>query len=244
MRAITYARVSTDAQERDGTSLDTQERACQEFARTQGWLVVESVRDAASGFSLDRPGIVRVRQLLRQGVADVVIAYAVDRLSRNQNQIGVMFDEIQQAGARLEFVTERFEDTAVGRFILAARAFVGEVEREKMSERTTRGKIERARSGRMPQGFGRGCYGYVYLPKLGRREIEPFQAEVVRRIFTRYTELRSFDRVSHELNEGGITTFEDRRWHPIGVKRVLQNESYIGRLVYRRTRWIKVRGQG
>ena len=47
------------------------------------------------------------------------------------------------------------------------------------------------------------------------------QAEVVRRIFTRYTELRSFDRVSHELNEASITTFEDRRWHPIGVRRIL-----------------------
>src|SRR5215208_4706866 len=199
MRAIVYSRISTDAQERDGTSLDTQERACLDFARQQGWRVVESVRDAASGFSLDRPGIEWVRQLLRAGIADVVIAYAVDRLSRNQNQIGVIFDEIEQAGARLEFVTERFEDTAVGRFVLAARAFVGEVEREKMGERTTRGKIERARSGRIPQAFGRGCYGYVYLPKLGRRDVEPFQAEIVRRIFQRYAETRSFDRVCYDL---------------------------------------------
>src|SRR3954452_11893073 len=151
MRAITYARVSTDAQERDGTSLDTQERACLDFARAQGWLVIESVRDAASGFLLPPVGIERVRERLRAGAADVVVAYAVDRLSRNQNQIGVIFDEIQQAGARLEFVTERFEDSAVGRFILAARAFVGEVEREKIVERTTRGKLERARSGRIPQ---------------------------------------------------------------------------------------------
>ena len=35
MRAIVYSRVSTDAQERDGTSLDTQERACLDFARQQ-----------------------------------------------------------------------------------------------------------------------------------------------------------------------------------------------------------------
>src|ERR671917_1796109 len=212
MRAIVYARVSTDAQERDGTSLDTQERACLQFAREQGWRVVEAIRDAASGFSLDRPGIETLRQLLRTGTVDVVVAYAVDRLSRNQNQIGVLFDEIQQAGARLEFVTERFEDTAVGRFILAARAFVGEVEREKMGERTTRGKIERARSGRIPQAFGRGCYGYAYNPATGRREIEPFQAEVVRRVFRRYAETRSFDRVSHELNQDGITTFDGGRW--------------------------------
>jgi hypothetical protein len=96
MRAIVYSRVSTDAQERDGTSLDTQERACMDFARQQGWRVVEAIRDAASGFSLDRDGIERVRELLRAGLVDVVIAYAVDRLSRNQNQIGVIFDEISR----------------------------------------------------------------------------------------------------------------------------------------------------
>src|SRR6266542_5445834 len=222
MRAITYARVSTDAQERDGTSLDTQERACLELARDQGWVVVESVRDASCGFSLDRPGIARVRQLLRAGVADVVIAYAVDRLSRNQNQIGVMFDEIQQAGAKLEFVTERFEDTAVGRFILAARAFVGEVEREKMSERTSRGKLERARSGRIPQAFGRGCYGYTYNPSTGQREIEPYQAEIVRRMFQRFTETRSFSAVSNELNDEEIPAHRGPRWYPLTIRNMLR----------------------
>ena len=95
MRAIVYSRVSTDAQERDGTSLDTQERACLQFAHEQGWRIVEEIRDAASGFSLDRPGIERVRRVLREGGADVVVAYAVDRVSRNQNQIGVRFDEVQ-----------------------------------------------------------------------------------------------------------------------------------------------------
>ena len=73
--------------------------------------------------------------MLRDSTVDIVVSYAGDRLSRNQNHIGVLFDEVEQAGARLEFVTEKFEDTAIGRFILAARAFIGEVEREKISER-------------------------------------------------------------------------------------------------------------
>ncbi|MGE4056979.1 MAG: recombinase family protein [Vicinamibacterales bacterium] len=243
MRAILYSRVSTDAQERDGTSLDTQERACTEFARAQGWQVVESVRDAASGFSLDRPGIERVRRLLRDGGADVLLAYAIDRLARNQQKLAVLVDEVEEAGARLDFVTERFEDTAVGKLILSVRAFAAEVEREKISERTLRGKLERAKSGRIPQAFGRGCYGYVYNPATGQREIEPYQSEVVRRIFTRFTELRSFDRVCTELRRDRITTFEGGRWYPIGVRRVLENESYVGRLVYRRSRWIKTRGR-
>ena len=91
LRAIVYSRVSTDAQERDGTSLDTQERACEEHVRANDWVLVESIRDTASGSSLDRPGIEKLRLLLREGTVGVVVAYDVDRLSRNQNQIGVLF---------------------------------------------------------------------------------------------------------------------------------------------------------
>lgn len=238
MRALVYSRVSTDAQERDGTSLETQERAGLEHARGAGYHVPECIRGTASGYSLDRPGIERVRQLLRSGAVDVVIAYAVDRLSRNQNHIGVLFDEVEQAGARLELVTERFEDTAVGRFILAARAFIAEVEREKIAERTMRAKLERARSGRIPQAIGKGTYGYVYNPATGKREIDPFQAEVVRRIFQRYADCRSFTAVARELNKEGIPSFTGGRWYPLTVRRMLTNESYVGRLIFRRTKWV------
>jgi hypothetical protein len=37
--------------------------------------------------------------------------------------------------------------------------------------------------------------------------------------------------------------FDGGRWYPIGVRRVLENESYVGRLIYRRSRWIKARGK-
>lgn len=180
MRAIVYTRVSTDAQERDGTSLETQVRACLDYAAAAGWSVVATVRDAASGFSLERPGMTRVRDGMRLSEFDVVLAYAVDRLSRHQNHIGVLFDEAEGWGVKFEFVTERFEDTAIGRFILAARAFTAEVEREKIAERTMRGKAERARAGKIPQATGKGIYGYRYNPATGRREIDLAQAAVVR----------------------------------------------------------------
>jgi site-specific DNA recombinase len=242
MRALIYSRVSTDAQERDGTSLDTQERACVELALAAGWQVVECIRDAASGYTLERQGIERVRQLLLRGSVDRVVVYAVDRLSRNQNHIGVLFEEVQQADARLEVVTERFEDTAIGRFILAARAFTAEVEREKIAERTMRGKRERARSGRIPQAMGRGCYGYTYDQRSGARQVDELQAEVVRRIFRRYNESRSFSSVSNELNDAGIPALGGGRWYPLTIRRILLNESYAGRLYYGRTRWVTARG--
>jgi site-specific DNA recombinase len=240
-RALVYCRVSTDAQERDGTSLVTQERACTEYAKSKGWLVIDAVCETASGYSLDRPGITRVRQLLAQGAVDVLVSYAVDRLSRNQNQIGVVFDEVERAGAKLDFVTENFEDTAVGRFILAARAFGAEVEREKILERTTRGKLERARSGRIPQAMGRGTYGYSYNPQTGKREIEPAHVDVLRRIFQRFTEVRSYGAVSRELNDDNIPALGGGRWYPLTIRRILMNESYTGRFLFRRTQWVRTR---
>ena len=231
MRAIVYCRVSTDAQE----------QACLQHAQGNGWQVVECVRDARSGFTLDRLGIERLRRLLREGAVDVLVAYAVDRLSRNQNHIGVLFDEVEQAGARLEFVTEKFEDTAVGRFILAARAFIGEVEREKIAERTMRGKVERARSGRLPQATGKGIYGYRYNPQTGKRDINGFQAAVIHRIFQRYAETRSFSAVSSELNEASIPSFSSGRWYPLTVRSILTNETYTGRTIFRRTKRIRAR---
>ena len=150
MRVIVYSRVSTDAQERDGTSLDTQERACLDFARQPGWRVVETIRDTASGYTLDRPGMKRIRRLIRDGAADVVLSYAVDRLARNQTKLAVLLDEAEEAGIILECVTEKVEDSPLGKLVMSLRAFAAEVEREKMGERTTRGKIERARTGRMP----------------------------------------------------------------------------------------------
>ncbi|MEZ4503582.1 MAG: recombinase family protein [Dehalococcoidia bacterium] len=241
MRAIIYSRVSTDAQERDGTSLDTQERGCLELAEVRGWSVVGCVRDSASGYSLDRPGIEEVRQRLRTADADVVVAYAVDRLSRNQNHIGVIFDEVEQAGAQLEFVTERFEDTAIGRFILAARAFIAEVEREKIAERTMRGKEERARSGKIPQATGAGIYGYRYDPASGQRVVDLVQAQVVRQIFTDFVANGTCHGIAKRLNAEGIAAFGGGRWYAPTVRRMLLNETYTGRTIYRRTVAKKVR---
>ena len=115
VRALVYSRVSTDAQEQDGTSLVTQERECVEYAQAKGWTAVECIKDTASGSNLDRPAIERVRQLLSQGVVDVVLAYTVNRLSRNQIHTAVLLDDIEKIGATLEFVTEDFENTPVGR---------------------------------------------------------------------------------------------------------------------------------
>ena len=56
MRAIIYLRVSTDAQVREGTSLETQERECIDYAQAKGWTVTGIFRDVASGVRLSGRG--------------------------------------------------------------------------------------------------------------------------------------------------------------------------------------------
>ena len=236
MKAIIYSRVSTDAQERDGTSLDTQERACADYAAEQGWAVVRRIRDTDSGALLERDGLTELREALRHGTADVIVAYAVDRLSRSQNHIGLLFDEFEGAGVTMAFVTERFEDTAVGRFILAARAFIAEVEREKIAERTMRGKEERARSGRIPQATGRGMYGYRYDSDTGRRVINREQGAVVRRVFEDFAGGASILGITNALNEAGTLSFTGRAWSAWTVKNMLRNPAYAGRTIFKRTK--------
>ena len=129
MRAIIYLRVSTDAQVREGTSLETQERECIDYAQAKGWTVTGIFRDVASGASLDRPGIEQARRAVRDGACEVLIAYAVDRLAREANHLGMLLDEAEQADVRLEFVTEDFDQTATVQSILAARVLIAEIEK-------------------------------------------------------------------------------------------------------------------
>ena len=244
MRTIVYSRVSTDAQADEGTSLDTQERANLECVEEAGGTVIRTIRDTASGSSLERPGMAEVRRLMRDGECEVVLAYALDRLSRNQHHIGVLFDEAETVGVRLEFATEEFEDTAIGKFIVAARGFVSEVEREKIAERTMRGKAERARNGRLPQGTGAGCYGYTYVPETGRRVLNTAQATIVQRIFDDFVSGKAVNRISTKLNADGIPTLTGKKWYPVTVHRILRNETYTGRTVYRRTKVEMIRQPG
>ena len=242
MRALVYCRVSTDAQERDGTSLDTQERAAVKVARESCYSVTETVRDTASGFTLERPGIEHVRRLLRAGAVDIVLAYAVDRLSRNQNHIGVLFDEVAQAGAQLEFVTEDFEDTAIGRFILGgAHVHGGGRAREDRRENDARQGGARTDEGSSLRVRARGCTDTLYDPDTGTRQIVEAQAAVVRRIFEAFVAGRACNGIANDLNCEGIPAFSGGRWYALTVRRLLKNEAFVGRTIYRRTHVDRVR---
>lgn len=82
MRAAIYARYSSDLQ-RDA-SIEDQIRLCEERIRREGWHVHQCYTDhATSGASLMRPGIQMLLQDAQGHKFDVIVAEALDRLSRD-----------------------------------------------------------------------------------------------------------------------------------------------------------------
>src|SRR5689334_20244137 len=96
LRAALYLRVSSRSQEEDGTSLDTQEARGRQHAVTLGAQIDEAhvYREVFTGVELwDRPKLTALREAIRRHEVDVVIVYAIDRLSRDPVHLGVILTE-------------------------------------------------------------------------------------------------------------------------------------------------------
>lgn len=231
-RAAIYVRVSTTGQEDEGTSLQTQEERSRAYVQEHGYTVPADglFREVHSGADLkERPELSRLREALRSGRFDVVVAYAVDRLSRDQNHIGILLYEAEQGGAVLEFVTEKFEDTVVGRFIMAARAFGADLEREKIRERVTRGRRARAEAGKILPSK-QPLYGYRFSADRTKYEPDPDTAPIVRAMFAASAAGKSIRAIANDLTERGVPTPTGRQtyWQYTVVGQLLRKPAYGG----------------
>lgn len=259
-RAALYLRVSSDGQA-DGTSLDTQEAGCRRYSAERGFAVVMVEVETESGATLDRPGLDRVRAAVAKGEVDTLVVFDLDRLSRSQNHLGVLFCEIEEThGARVESVTQDLNGQA-GLVVRTLAGLLAEMEREKIRERTMRGRKARIAEGHVPT-TGFACYGYAYvqptkeeraLGHKAHRVIVHKEAAVVREVFKSVAAGVSLRGIASSLNARGIPSpgtrlaYDDGRqpvWQLAGVKVMVRNPAYCGLTVAGRfkmkTRKIKV----
>src|SRR5690242_17318032 len=105
MRAAIYARYSTD-QQRDA-SIEDQVRLCREKIGREGWSLVQTYADRKlTGGTLLRPGIQALIADATAGRFDVVVSEALDRLSRDQEDVAGLFKRLGFAGVRLITLAE------------------------------------------------------------------------------------------------------------------------------------------
>src|SRR4051812_42797217 len=104
-RAAIYARYSSDLQ--SNQSIEDQVRICRARAEREGWSVVEVYADyAISGASAKRPRFQDMMADARQRRYDIVLAEAMDRISRDQEHIAGFYKTLSFAGIRAVTIAE------------------------------------------------------------------------------------------------------------------------------------------
>ena len=182
MKAVIYCRVSTEAQEEHGSSLESQRDACLLKASELGCEVQPEhvLLETWTGASLERPLLNQLRELVRSRLVDAVICYSTDRLARNPIHIAIIAEECEKRGIKLHFVSEPMDSSPEGQLIRYVKGYAAEIEREKIRERTLRGKTRLCKEGKLATG---GVPPYGYRREDGKRVIFEPEAEIVRKIF-------------------------------------------------------------
>jgi site-specific DNA recombinase len=246
LRAAVYIRVSSTQQEEEGTSLGTPEARCREYASTHGYVIEEGrvYREVHTGVELwERPQLSALREALRRREIDAVVAYAIDRLARDPVHLGVILTEADHAGVQVEFVSEPLDNSPEGQLIRFVRGYAAKVEHEKFRERSLRGRLARAQSGK-PINGPRPLYGYQWrdAEKSGLVP-DPVTSPVVRRIFAEITCGTSLRGVAFGLTRDGIPSpFGNMRWNVTTVASILHHPAYCGQPRAYRYQTVKTNG--
>ncbi|WP_408021690.1 recombinase family protein [Siccirubricoccus phaeus] len=246
-RVAIYARYSSDNQRE--ASIEDQVRICRERADREGWSVVRVHTDyAISGSSLLlRPGIQALVQDALAGKVDIVLAESLDRFSRDQEDIAGVFKRTKFAGVMM-FTLSEGEITELHIGLKGTMSALYLKDLADKTRRGLRGRVEKGLSG------GGKCYGYDVVKRIaddgdytrGERSINEVEAEVVRGIFADYLRGLSPKTIAAALNRSGVKAPSGGEWGASTIygnrergTGILNNELYIGELVWNRLRYVK-----
>ena len=246
-RAALYARYSSDNQHE--TSIEDQFRLCREHAARERWQIVGSYEDAAiSGASkILRPGIQRLMRDAQHGEFNILLAEALDRISRDQADVATLYKHLKFAGVTIVTLAEG----EISELHVGLKGTMNALFLKDLADKTRRGLRGRVEKGKAGGGL---CYGYRVVKKFdgngepirGDREIVPEEADTIRRIFREFASGKSPKAIAVDLNRDGISGPLGRTWGDTSIRGhlsrgtgIVNNELYAGVLVWNRQHFVK-----
>lgn len=183
--ALGYARFS-DSRKVGGffTSAEAQEAIIREYAKNNPQIHLEKVYadPGKSGKDTNRPGYQKMCQRIAQGVIDIVIAYKLDRMGRNDDDLHSLFRLLSDYNISLIYTNgPNFDQTPDGEYMKRISVANAVFERELASRRVADKYIEALKRGIM--SGARRPLGYISGDTPGSAIIDKNASLIVQRIF-------------------------------------------------------------
>jgi site-specific DNA recombinase len=247
VRVALYARVSSQKQSDEMTIL-SQRQAVIDRITEDGFVLdpgFEFCDQGCSGSELYRPSLERLRDQIASSIIDRLYVLSPDRLARKFAHQALLLDEFSKHDCEIVFVNHQgLPDSPETNLLVQMQGMIAEYEREKILERTRRGRRYAAACGRMSV-LSKAPYGYRYISKANgdgeaRWEIDLLQSETVKLMFELVGQHRStLAGVCRELKSREIATKTGKSdWDRSTVRGILINPAYTGQARYGKERLV------
>ena len=231
MNAVIYVRVSSPDQV-EGTSLDTQERACREYAKHHNLNVSRVfVEQGESAKFADRTQLLQLLDYCKakNNAVGVLIIWKLDRLARNVEDHFAIKATLRRYGTSVVSVTEPIAADANGKLMETILAGFAAFDNDVRAMRTIQGMYQKLREGLFPWKAPLG-----YLPtKTGRKtepdRIDPRRFEPLQKAWQLFaTGAYSKVAILRLLQNWGVLAYRRKTLSAQAIDRLFQNPYYAG----------------
>lgn len=221
-----YCRQSLD-KDGDALGVTRQSEDGRELAKRRGWTIdveLPPENDTSAKGTVKRPIFDQLIQAINTGTVGIVIAWNLDRLTRNRPDTVRLIEACQNNRVVIALVKGSDLDmsTSFGRMMADQLAGWARYEIEQKSERHQRANLQKAEAGK-PHGCRR-AFGF----ENDGLTLKPDEVEVLREMGRRVVAGHSFKEVCYWLNESGHKTAQGRPFYPITVQNTLKRWRYAG----------------
>ena len=223
--AVIYARYSSDSQTEQ--SIEGQLRVCQDYAKSNDILIVDTYIDRAmTGTNDMRPDFQRMIKDSNKRQWDYVLVYKLDRFSRNKYETTIHKHTLKENGVMVLSAMENIPDSPEGIILESLLEGMNQYYSAELSQKVHRGLNESYRKGNFTGGFQ--IFGYKVVDK--KNIVDPFEADIVREIFKRFSKGETGKSIANDLISRGVRTKAGHYLDDKKIYKIIQNTKYIGKV--------------
>lgn len=236
MNGVTYCRVSSKEQIK-GTSLESQELACQDFARSKNIKILKVfIERGESAKFADRTQLLELIDFCRhnKGKVQVLLVWKIDRFARNVVDHFSVKASLMKYGVRIVSVTEPIDANPEGKLMETILAGFAQFDNDIRAMRTVQGMRRKIQEGIFPW---KSPLGYKSSTKNGEKKTEPDQPDqplfgLLQKAWQEFaTGAYTKAEIRRLMAIWGITTRKGKPMSPQSVDEFFSNRYYTGILV-------------